>query len=76
MYDILRENLKWIILGLSAIWVFSSMASCAKDSTISNNNAQVEIVKSYTVKGYVQKKTEDGYDIIWTKPNESTVINE
>ena len=50
------------------------MASCTKDSSISNNNAEVEIVRSYTEKGYVQKKTADGYDIIWTKPDEPTII--
>lgn len=62
MYDIFKENLKWIILGLSIIGVVSSIASC-----------RVAIVKSYTENGYVQKKTSNNY-ILWTKPNEPTMI--
>lgn len=71
MYDIIRENLKWAILGLSIIWIFGSMASCKK--TNYKESAKIDIIAIEN--GYVQKKITGG-SIIWTKPNEPTIINE
>lgn len=66
MFIIIKENLKYIIAGLSAIWIVGSIGSCVKDS----NKTDIKIIELYTTKGYVQKKTNGCYGYIWTKQDE------
>lgn len=76
MYKLIQENLKWLIAAVAFIWIVSSMSSCVIETNISEDAAQVNIAKTYTEKGYIQKITKiNGYaKYVWTLPGESVMI--
>lgn len=76
MYNLISENLKWLICGLTAICIISNMASCKKEISKSDDNMNVNIIKSYTENGYVQKQIGDSTYKLWTMPSEPVKYND
>ena len=76
MYTMINYNMKWIVAGLAAIWIVNIMASCSKETSISNDNMETSIIKSYTENGYVQKSIGIRGYTLWTMPSEPVKYND
>lgn len=76
MYKLFQENLKWIILGITIVWIITSMGSCVIETNISKTKAEIETTKAFTEKGYVQKQMKGYTKKVWTKPSEDVIIKE
>lgn len=76
MFKLLQENIIWSIIGITLVMIVNYISSCAIETNISEDKANVEIVNLYTKKGYIQRvKKVNGYEkIVWTKVNESVIM--
>jgi len=62
MNKLINENLKWIIAGISCIWIVASMATCTKSNATVNAKTDAIALE----KGYIQQR--NGSFAIWIKP--------